>query len=122
MDTGQITAIIGENEAADLLGISVAAASFSTGEYTNSLGQTKVGPNVTLVLLETESNLRVGEGSAVTLGDTVWHVTKITVAPTAQQDTIRQVASYWSLKKQNKLTLRGNPISSSILHQHLGWD
>ena len=84
MDTNQITEIIGENEVADLLGISVSAASFSTGEYTNSLGQTKVGPSVTLVLLDTESNLRVGEGSAVTLGDYTWHVTKVTVSPTVE--------------------------------------
>ena len=82
MDTNQITEIIGENEVADLYGISVAAVSFSTGEYTNSLGQTKVGPSVTLVLLDTESNLRVGEGSAVTLGNSIWHVTKVSVSPT----------------------------------------
>ena len=84
MNTNQITEVIGENCVADLLGISVAAASFSTGEYTNSLGQTKVGPTVTLVLRDTETNLRVGEGSAVTLGDYTWHVTKVIVSPTVE--------------------------------------
>ena len=84
MTRDRITETIGENEVADLLGISVAAANFATGEYTNSLGQTKVGPSVTLVLLDTESDLTVGEGSAVTLGDDTWHVTKITVSPTVE--------------------------------------
>ena len=63
-----ITEVLGENEPTELLGINVAATGFSTGEYVNSLGQTKVGPSTTLMLLDSDVNLTVGEGSAVTLG------------------------------------------------------
>ena len=79
-----ITEVLGENEPTELLGINVAATGFSTGEYVNSLGQTKVGPSTTLMLLDSDVNLTVGEGSAVTLGDHVWHVKKVTIKPTIE--------------------------------------
>ena len=80
----ELTEFLGENDPTDLLGVKVAATGFSTGEYVNSLGQTKVGPSTTLILLDSDVNLTVGEGSAVTLGDHVWHVNKVTIKPTIE--------------------------------------
>ena len=80
----QIVEILGENEVTDLLGVNVAAANFSKGEFMNSLGQTKFGPVLTLVLLDSDVALTVGEGSSVTLGAYVWHVRKITIKPTVE--------------------------------------
>ena len=80
----EITEFLGENEPTDLLGVNVAATGFSTREYVNSLGQTKIGPSVTLVLLDSDVDLTVGEGSAVTLGENVWNVKKVTIKPTIE--------------------------------------
>jgi hypothetical protein len=79
-----LTEVLGENEPTELLGVNVAATGFSTGEYVNSLGQTKVGPSVTLVLLDSDVNLTVGEGSAITLGEHVWHVKKVAIKPSIE--------------------------------------
>jgi hypothetical protein len=104
----QITIILGENEPTELLGINVAATGFSTGEYVNSLGQTKVGPSTTLILLDSDVNLTVGEGSAVTLGDHVWHVNKVTIKP-----SIETMVGNYSSSRVEMVTILADAVATN---------
>ena len=90
---------LGENDVVDIDDYRIAAANFATGQYTNHLGQKRVGDHFSLYLFETDSKLILGKGSQVTINAQLWLVQTIVITPTVETPVGYYSGSYAKLTK-----------------------